>query len=132
MARNRELRSLPLGVHYHCAVQLMVKDEVTAFTEPEWFEDLTVEVKEKWAYVYFPDESCKKLSRTTNKSAQVYIGKTVAEALQERRRNNLSREGLTKQTKARIQAEYAANPIPVSEAPKAVTKPTPYDYPFDF
>ena len=80
-------------------------------SEDKWYEGLTVDIQDKWAYIYFADESCRKILRRSNKSTQIYPGLTVHDALTERRRNNISREGLTAATKAAIQAEYDAHPL---------------------
>jgi hypothetical protein len=112
MAKDRQVGQMQIGTYHGCAVWLSTVDPDTGETVGKWHPGLTVEIEEIWAYVYAADESRQRISRKTNKSAQVYPGMTVHEAMAERRSNHIRREGLSRTTIAAIQADYDADPLP--------------------
>lgn len=113
MASNRQANNMKIGVYHNCAVLLREQDPTRAinYEIDRWYEGLTVDVQEKFAFINFQDKSYRRILRKTNKSTQIYPERTRLEALQERRNNNLFREGLRSSTIAAIQAEYAQNPL---------------------
>jgi hypothetical protein len=110
MAKKRELKCIAPGEYQATCFWREGKGIEDRF---RYAENAGIKVEEKWAYIYLRDgEEIIKLSRTRNESAQVYVDKSLREAIAERvingTRHQIRGESATEHTNVRTYATSAA------------------------
>jgi hypothetical protein len=88
MAKDRQLNRIKPGEYQATCFWR----EGTGIEERmRYAEHAGIKVDEKWGYIYLRDgEETVKLSRTRNQSAQVYVGKSLRDAMRERIANRVT------------------------------------------